>query len=115
MDSKTNRYKNARALVEEAGSVTLFGKKIGMKRTQASQIAGDRDEPKDIGDNIARRIEAAFNKKVGWLDIPHGQNFLDDLDLDDQASSVLEIYKRLSPEARLKLFRHAQGIELLDE
>ncbi len=115
MDSKTNRYRNARTLVAEAGSIEAFAITIGRTRTRASSIAGNVKKPKPIGDSTARDIEKAFKRPVGWLDIPHDQGGLEDVELHGQAASLVEIYKTLSPEAKQKLLRHAQGIQLLDE
>lgn len=45
---------------------------IGCKKTVISRLISDRHTRKNMGDNIARRIEAASNLPHGWMDISHG-------------------------------------------
>lgn len=70
------RRQNLRRLIEEAGSPAATAKLLGMDGSQLSQIAG-RNPTRDIGTTIARRIEAAFKRPAGWLDVPHSQLLLE--------------------------------------
>jgi hypothetical protein len=55
--------------MKELGARTL-SEALGMERTQLSQLAG-RNQTRNIGPSIARRIEVQFGKARGWMDIPH--------------------------------------------
>lgn len=70
------RRENARALASLAGTRTAFGEKVGMENSQVSQIIG-KNPTKDIGNSIARRIEKAFDKQVGWMDVEHASSASD--------------------------------------
>lgn len=68
MDIKKIRYHNARYLLKnEAMGVNDFADKIGRSQSQTSAYIGE-NPTKNIGDKIARIIEQAFNKPIGWLD-----------------------------------------------
>jgi hypothetical protein len=70
------RLTNARALAEEAGNALRFGERIGIGKSQASQIIGRRPI-RLIGDEIAERIETAFKRPADWLDEDHSEPLLD--------------------------------------
>lgn len=63
------RLGNARSLAPDGPA--RFADKLNMMRQQASAIIGSNAH-KAIGDKLARRIEAAFEKPEGWLDRDHG-------------------------------------------
>lgn len=53
-----------------------MAKKLEVSESQVSQIRGrmkhsKTGEPREIGDKMARRIEAAFELERGWLDNVH--------------------------------------------
>jgi transcriptional regulator with XRE-family HTH domain len=60
---------NARMLMETAGSSAAFGERVGLSNSQVSQLLG-RNPIRNIGFKLARRIEEAFDKPTGWLDVP---------------------------------------------
>jgi hypothetical protein len=60
---------NARQLAEQVGSFARFAERVGMAEAQVSQILG-RNPIRNIGSKLGRKIEAAFDKPVGWLDRP---------------------------------------------
>lgn len=70
MDNKTVRYKNARSLIDEVGSLEAFAEKIERAPTQCSAFAGANPR-KGIGDRMARHIEDKFGKIHGWMDRQH--------------------------------------------
>ena len=62
---------NVRILqAEVGGSLTELAKKAGTSQSYLSQCIG-KGSFRDIGDEIARRLEFAMGKPVGWLDEPH--------------------------------------------
>jgi len=70
MDRTELRRRNARLLMEEAGGLAQFARRVGMSESQASQIVG-KNPTRGIGNVIAPRIEQAFGKPPGWLDRDH--------------------------------------------
>ncbi len=70
------RLENARKLAEEAGGVVRFGDRIGISKSQASQIIG-RNPIRLIGDDLAERIETSFGKPTDWLDANHSDTLID--------------------------------------
>lgn len=67
------RRDNMRKLVELhcAGKLKTFEAQVGLSQGQASHLnTGFRN----IGDNIALRIENAFNLPTGWMDSEHSDN-----------------------------------------
>lgn len=92
------RYENFLILVEEAGSVALFAKKMGKGYGVFSQIKNKSLEsktgnPKGIGSKQAREIETAFDREVGWMD--HEQ-------LDQEAQT----FKKLPSEVRAWILKN---------
>lgn len=67
------RRENARNLASLAGGQAEFGRAVEMVPSQVSQIIG-KSPVKNIGNSIAKRIEQAFNKPEGWLDVLHGED-----------------------------------------
>lgn len=67
MDIKTVRRMNARLLAGEIGSISGLANYLGKTQGQISALIGS-NPTKNIGDRLAREIEAAFEKPVGWLD-----------------------------------------------
>ena len=65
------RRQNAKKLAASVGGQAEFGRKVEMSDSQVTQNLGDKPT-KNIGNIIARRIEKAFGKPVGWLDLVHG-------------------------------------------
>lgn len=66
------RLTNLRALIKKAGGPTDAARKLDMEASQLSQIAGP-NPVRNIGTALARRIEQAFHRPEGWLDVPHSQ------------------------------------------
>ena len=64
------RLANARALSQQVGGQSRFADRLNMSRQQASHIIGSTPH-KGIGHTMARRIEAAFEVPMGWLDQDH--------------------------------------------
>lgn len=70
LSSRDIRYLNARALIDRAGGVSAFAKKIDREQPQVSSFAGDKPV-KGIGAKMARHIEACFGLAHGWMDAAH--------------------------------------------
>ena len=70
------RLENLRQLVEEAGGATELAKKAGYKQPSyiyqiLNQSAIQNGKPKNIGSNMARKLEQAMGKEEGWMDVQH--------------------------------------------
>jgi phage repressor protein C with HTH and peptisase S24 domain len=70
-EARQLRLANARNLVEEVGSISKFANMAEISLSSASKIV--RGNSPGIGNNSARKIEAAFGKPTGWLDQTHEQ------------------------------------------
>ena len=66
------RLANLRELIKKAGGPAEAARKLDMDDSQLSQIGG-KHPSRNIGTSLARRIEKAFRKPEGWLDMPHAQ------------------------------------------
>jgi SOS-response transcriptional repressor LexA len=66
------RLANLRELIRKAGGPAEAARKLDMDDSQLSQVAG-KHPSRNIGTSLARRIEKAFRKPEGWLDMPHAQ------------------------------------------
>jgi SOS-response transcriptional repressor LexA len=73
--SSSIRLENFRELIKKAGGPAEAARKLDMDDSQLSQIAG-KHPSRNIGTALARRIEQAFRKPEGWLDVPHSQGVL---------------------------------------
>lgn len=67
-----------------AGSRAQLSLRLGMARTQVSQLFS---KYRNIGDAVARRLEATCSLPVGWMDVEHPA------DADEE--EVLDIFRSL--------------------
>jgi len=88
---KEIRLENARALAHEGPAE--FARRIDSSTQQVNQFMGP-SPTRNIGDKLARRIEAAFGKPEGWLDVEHITGSTD-ASISGTRSAVLE---KLLPE-----------------
>jgi SOS-response transcriptional repressor LexA len=65
---KEIRRENARSLATDGPAE--FARKIGSSTQQVNQTIGP-NPTRNIGDALARRIEAAYERPLGWLDLDH--------------------------------------------
>lgn len=88
MDNADIRRTNLRILIQEFGANSVT-EKLQMERSQLSQISG-RNPTRNIGPTLARKIEIAFGRPHGWLDVAHGRP---GLSLRTSAGELIEIPK----------------------
>lgn len=69
----------AKAKDEEEGTMRMFGKKVGVEASYLSTLRNSHElhsknpeKQRNIGSPIARRIESAFRRPLGWMDQLHG-------------------------------------------
>ncbi len=70
MDINTIRRLNLNVLLDGFDSQQDFAKAIGTTESYLSQMK--RGTSRNIGDRIARKIEAQLQKPKGWMDHPQG-------------------------------------------
>lgn len=66
-DVRDNRRKNFRALVERLGGPLMAATKLGMNKSQVSQLISEKSQ-KPMGNKLARRIESTAGLPPGALD-----------------------------------------------
>jgi hypothetical protein len=102
--SKKIRVDRARELAATVNGVSGFANKVGMSQSQASQIIG-ANPVKGIGDTMARRIEDAFGKSTGWLDMPAtGLSLQVAMDAALQAYRAAQVVGKMDEEQFVKMF-----------
>lgn len=70
MDSHTIRRENLLILIREVGSKAELARRAEVSIPYLSQVTSEKTQ-RNIGSDVARRIEKAARKKKGWLDVPH--------------------------------------------
>jgi hypothetical protein len=73
MDASTARTRNIRALVAQHEGPSKFAALVGRDQAQVSQWISTT-HPKPIGSRLARHIEQATGKPLGWLDSAQHKN-----------------------------------------
>lgn len=76
MDASDYRRMNLLALIDECGGrrfggVNALAEKIGSNPSHISALISPATSRRNVGPNLARRIEKAFGKPRGWMDHPH--------------------------------------------
>ncbi|MBQ1784660.1 MAG: hypothetical protein II007_13520 [Gammaproteobacteria bacterium] len=66
------RLANLRALIEKAGSISGFAAAVESSPSTISQILSPRTD-KNLGDKLARKIEANLKLGFGWMDSEHAE------------------------------------------
>jgi transcriptional regulator with XRE-family HTH domain len=68
MDNASIRRENLRALHKKHGTKVVLDK-LGIGKQALSQYIG-KNFNRNVGNEVARRIEEAFNLPAGWMDYP---------------------------------------------
>lgn len=71
-DTKQVRRANLEALVKMAGGQGLLAEKVNTSGSYISTLLSPVSG-REVGDRLARRLEAAMNKPEGWMDVAHGR------------------------------------------
>lgn len=67
VDSKSIRLKNLKILVAEAGGQKELADRVATDAAYLSQLK-TRNRGRGLGDKLARRLEIAMQKPIGWMD-----------------------------------------------
>lgn len=118
MDVKEIRRENLRALLNEFGTATALASAAGTDAAYLSQIKSTKTK-REIGDNLARRLEKAANKDRGWMDQLHRQNGHKQRPASNKVNNAMEggaftrheeaiihIYRQLPPSGRKRFLDH---------
>jgi SOS-response transcriptional repressor LexA len=92
--SSSIRLQNLRVLITKAGGPAEAARKLDMDNSQLSQIAG-KHPVRNIGTALARRIEKAFRRPEGWLDVPHSQLLLPQARTDRNVSPARDLQREV--------------------
>lgn len=69
------RRQNLEALISEAGSAVTLARLTGTNSSYLSQIRNQtptqNGTPRQVGINLAEKLEKGMNKPMGWMDEPH--------------------------------------------
>lgn len=80
MTAEEARLKNLIALVAECGSIVSLAEKAETAAPYISQIINRvpsrTGKPRDVGPELARKLETGCGKPVGWMDVDHSANNL---------------------------------------
>lgn len=93
MENKEIRRTKLVALIEEMGSAAAVAERTGIDATYLRNI---KNHVRDMGDDIARRIEDKLGKATGWMDTIQAAEAPDTFQL-------MEDYSKASPEWQLTL------------
>lgn len=77
------RRQNLELAIKRAGSAAKLAEAAKTSPAYLSQIKNRTPDsksgtPKTMGDDMARRIEAAIEEQPGWMDVPHTQSTTED-------------------------------------
>ncbi|HEX8106731.1 MAG TPA: helix-turn-helix transcriptional regulator [Kofleriaceae bacterium] len=96
MENKEVRRLRLLELAKQYGTLKALAEETGTDPAHLSQI---KNSTRDMGEDVARRIEQALKKPAGWMDAPPGAQG----PLADDELEMLEKYRRASPRWRLAL------------
>lgn len=73
VDNKQIRFQNLLALIRESGSKAELSRRTGVNEAYLSQIVGRGGMPtgRDVGDEMARKLETGTGNPFGWMDHDH--------------------------------------------
>lgn len=118
MDVKALRHRNLERLVAEFGSLQAVANLVGTSYDTLWQIQSGTKLPsgkaRGVGDEMARRLEAACSKPLGWMDWDHDSP----QGLSRTAIAIAKIYDSLPPEEQLrqrKIWEAATGRAIPDD
>jgi phage repressor protein C with HTH and peptisase S24 domain len=92
MDIAHIRRDNARDLSNKCQGISAFAEKLGKSQSQISSLIGT-NPTKNIGNKIAREIEAAFGLPHGWMDVLHGPSITE---IEEEVGGPVHAWDNLS-------------------
>lgn len=98
MDIRAIRRQNLSLLRQQAGSVRAIADRVDTDANYLSQLLSENGKH-FMGHTMARRLELAFNKPVGWMDQQHSEEESVERDLRD----ISELARKMNAEQRKNL------------
>lgn len=101
MDNKAIRRANLVGLIKEFETIARLARHTGAVASLLSQI---KNGTRQMGDDVARRLERALKKPEGWMDLPQygpGDAMMDQ-------AEALQILQSLSESDRAAWLKHGR-------
>lgn len=116
------RRENARWLAAQCGGPTLFADKLELSQSRVSQLIG-QNPVKNIGTATARKIEEAFGKPMGWLDVPNAWKSESEKkaeaaqqhDIGLRISRLVSLFVEASEDGQNQIMRMAESAEKAEQ
>jgi len=110
------RRENARALASLMGGHAELARRLGISDSQMNQTIG-KNPSRNIGSNLARRIEKASDKEVGFLDsvqsaVTEKQERVHLVYVSQKELSMLTAYREATEEGRAVIESAAEASSL---
>lgn len=104
MDIREIRRQNLIALRRQEGTFSGIAAKVDTDPNYLSQISSG-DGKHNMGYRMARRLEKACGKPVGWMDVPH-----EDDEIEQDLSAIGRIARRMNQTQRRRLIKLMESI-----
>ena len=98
MDIYDVRRRNLRTVIEQDfdNVPARLAAAVGCQQTTISRLYSTSGSARNVGDKLARQIEIAAGREIGWLDVQHDQtddHLLASLrELSDQERNLVEAF-----------------------
>jgi transcriptional regulator with XRE-family HTH domain len=99
------RRVNLGNLIARYGGQRAFAERVGLSPAHVSQIMTGR---RNVGDQVARRIEQALNRPPGWMDIDHSYAKDNVPELTPRQAILLDHFEALTEEQQGELLRELE-------
>ncbi len=106
MNTNDIRLERLLQLIQEHGQ-TKVANLVGIESSYISQLKNPNN-PKKIGEKLARRIEDAFHLPHGWMDVLHDNEAM--RVINEQDETMLKLAKMMLPVATPHSNAHLQRI-----
>lgn len=104
MDIREIRRQNLIALRAQEGTFSGIAAKVDTDPNYLSQISSG-DGKHNMGYRMARRLEKACGKPVGWMDVPH-----EDDEIEQDLSAIGRIARRMDKTQRRQLISFMESM-----
>ena len=98
------RLRNLQLLIEHFGSIVALSNATGVSEKYLSQVMNrtrlPSGNPKNIGSNVARRLEQGANMPAGWMDITQEIHAATTPSISPQEAELLRLYREASKDKR---------------
>ncbi len=116
MENKQTRKDNLFTLRDECKPQTVeeLSKRTGVASNYLYQITGASKSGRDMGDQVARRLEVGMKKPPGWMDLSHNGELTEaeflDLPESEQIHEIVSGLAFLNPEDTAAVLRIVRSL-----